>query len=136
MSHERGLTMHELKRAIITSAVSRIEESENNTVKQRYRFAPDFIGFSGHFPGYPILPAFIQILMALVVIEQHRDCRLLVSSVEKAKFHIPLRPDQEIEVECQQQKIGNMPGCAARLVVSDGLASSFRIAFNAKEDIR
>ena len=128
--------MHELKQAIITSAVGCIEELPTDTVKQRYRFAPDFIGFSGHFPGYPILPAFIQILMALTVIEQHRDCRLRVSSVQKAKFHIPLRPDQEIEVECQQREIGNLPGCAARLRVSDGLASAFRITFNEKEDGR
>jgi len=128
--------MHDLKQAIITSAVGRIEELPADTIKQRYRFAPDFIGFSGHFPGYPILPAFIQILMALTVIEQHRDCRLQVSSVEKAKFHIPLRPDQEIEVECQQREVGNLPGCAARLRVPDGLASSFRITFNEKEDGR
>ena len=128
--------MHALKRAIITSAVGRIEELPADTVKQRYRFAPDFMGFSGHFPGYPILPAFIQILTAMTVIEQHRDCRLQVSSVQKAKFHIPLHPHQEIEVECQQRQVGNLPGCAARLRVSDGLASSFLIAFSKKEGDR
>jgi len=128
--------MHALKQAIIRSAVGRIEKSQADTVRQRYRFAPQFIGFAGHFPGYPILPAFVQILMALTVIEQHRGCRLQVSGVEKAKFHMPLRPNQEIEVECQQRQIGNRPGCYARLSASDGLASSFRISFYEKEDGR
>lgn len=128
--------MHALQQAITTSALGRIEESPAGALKQRFRFTADFVGFSGHFPGYPILAAFIQILMALTVIEQHRDCGLQVSTVEKAKFHIPLRPDQEIEVECQLREVGNAPGCAARLSVSEGLASSFRISFIEKEDGR
>jgi len=126
--------MNKIKKEIISSAVSRIEKSEADTIKQRYRFSPDFIGFAGHFPGNPILPAFVQILMALTLTEKHKGCRLKATSVEKAKFRIPLQPDQEIEVACRQRTAGELSGCDARLSVSEGLAASFRIFFSVKED--
>ena len=126
--------MNKIKKEIISSAVSRIEKSEADTIKQRYRFSPDFIGFAGHFPGNPILPAFVQILMALTLTEGHKGCRLKAASVEKAKFRIPIQPDREIEVACRQRTVGGLSGCDARLSVSEGLAASFRISFSVKED--
>jgi 3-hydroxyacyl-[acyl-carrier-protein] dehydratase len=126
--------MNKIKKEIISSAVGRIEKSETDTIKQRYRFSPDFIGFAGHFPGNPILPAFVQILMALTLTEKHKGCRLKAASVEKAKFRIPLHPDQEIEIECRQRSVGGLSGCDARLTVAEGLAASFRISFSVKED--
>ena len=126
--------MNKIKKEIISSAVSRIEKSEADTIKQRYRFSPDFIGFTGHFPGNPILPAFIQILMALTLTENHKGCRLKAISVEKAKFRIPILPDQEIEVTCRQRAVSELAGCDARLSVPEGLAASFRISFSVKED--
>ena len=121
--------MNGLKKEIVSAAIGGIAESQVDTIEQRYRFSPDFIGFCGHFPGYPILPAFVQILMALTLAEEHKGCPLEVARIEKAKFHIPLRPDQEIKVECRSRRIGNTAGCEARLTVSQALASSFRITF-------
>ena len=56
------------------------------------------------------------------------------TSVEKAKFRIPLQPDQIIEVACRQRAGGDLSGCEARLSVPDGLAASFRISFFEKEN--
>ena len=126
--------MNQLKTEIISSAVSGIEELQPDTIKQRYRFSPDFIGFCGHFPGNPILPAFVQILMALTLTERHRGWRFEATSVEKAKFRIPLQPDQIIEVACRHRAGVDLAGCEARLSVPDGLAASFRISFYEKEN--
>ena len=126
--------MNKIRKEIISSATSSVEESQPGTIKQRYRFRPDFIGFSGHFPGNPILPAFVQILTALTLTEIYKGRPLKAASVEKAKFRIPLQPDQEIEVACRQRAVGKLSGCDARLTVSEGLAASFRISFSVKED--
>ena len=126
--------MNKIRKEIISSATSSVEETQPGTIKQRYRFRPDFIGFSGHFPGNPILPAFVQILTALTLTEIYKGRPLKAASVEKAKFRIPLQPDQEIEVACRQLPAGKLTGCDARLTVSEGLAASFRISFFVKED--
>lgn len=126
--------MNKLRQAIVSSAIGKKTKDETNVVTRRYRFKPDFIGFQGHFPGYPILPAFVQILTAITIIEEHKKCRLELASVEKAKFHLPLHPDLEIEVTCVQRQVQDKSICEARLTVSEGLASSFRFTFAEKRD--
>jgi 3-hydroxyacyl-[acyl-carrier-protein] dehydratase len=126
--------MNKLKQEIVDSAVSEIEESQMDTIKQRFRFSHDFIGFAGHFPGNPILPALVQILIGMTLTENHKGCRLEVASVEKAKFHIPLIPEKEIEVECCQRTIGELLSYDVRLLVSEGLAAAYRISFSVRED--
>ena len=121
--------MNKLRQAIVSSAIAKATLDETNRVSRRFRFKPDFIGFSGHFPGYPILPAFVQILTAITIIEEHKKCRLELATVEKAKFHLPLHPDLEIEVTCAQRQVQDKSICEARLTVTEGLASSFRFTF-------
>ena len=128
--------MNRVKQEIVASAVGRIKATQSGTVNRRYRFSPDFIGFSGHFPGYPILPAFVQILTALTLAEEQRGHPLELAGVENAKFHIQLRPGQEIKVECKEKLVRGKPGCEARLMVADGLASLFRMSFVEKGDAR
>jgi 3-hydroxyacyl-[acyl-carrier-protein] dehydratase len=126
--------MNELRQAIVSSAIGKKTEDDTNVVARRYRFKPNFIGFRGHFPGYPILPAFVQILTAITMIEEHKKYRLELTTVEKAKFHLPLHPDLEIEVTCAQRQVHDKSICEARLTVTEGLASSFRFTFTEKRD--
>jgi len=120
----------------VSSAVGGIEQTVPGTVQRRYCFNQDFIGFSGHFPGYPILPAFVQILTALTLAEEQTGRPLELASVENAKFHIRLGPEQEIQVECKEKPVKGKLGCEVRLMVAEGLASSFRIFFAEKGDLR
>ena len=124
--------MNKLRQAIVSSAIGKKAEDETNVVTRRYRFKPNFIGFQGHFPGYPILPAFVQILTAITIIEEHKKCHLELATVEKAKFHLPLHPDREIEVKCTQLQVQDKSIYETRLTVAEGLASSFRFTFAEK----
>lgn len=60
-------------------------------------FPPDFIGFAGHFPGQPVLPAIIQICMVRLF---WSDVVSPVDSLDviSAKFLKPVLPDQDIMV--------------------------------------
>lgn len=126
--------MNRVKQEILSAAVDEIEVIAPGTINRRYCFNQNFIGFSGHFPEYPILPAFVQVLTALSLAEEHRGYPLELTSVENAKFHIQLRPGQEIKVECKEKLVRGKPGCQARLMVAEGLASLFRMSFAEKED--
>ena len=126
--------MNRVKQEIASSAVDEIEVSAPGTILRRYCFNRNFIGFSGHFPGYPILPAFVQVLTALTLAEEQRGYPLELASVENAKFHIRLCPGQEINVECKERQVRGKPGCEARLMVAEGLAALFRMSFAEKGD--
>ena len=63
-----------------------------------YAFPPSFLGFQGHFPDYPVLPAILQFAMVRLIVEGvlGEPCSLDVSN---AKFSAPVRPDDVITVE-------------------------------------
>ena len=63
--------------------------------RQSFCFAADSAVFAGHFPGHPVLPAVVQVLMVQVALEamgQYAD----LACVPQAKFLAPLGPDVDI----------------------------------------
>ena len=84
--------MSKIKQSILASAVSDLETHAPDGISQTFRFTDDFIGFSGHFPGFPVLPAFVHILTAQVVLESHVGHALTLSQLTNAKFLVPIRP--------------------------------------------
>lgn len=88
------------------------------TWQRFFCFPPDFIGFAGHFPGQPVLPAVVQICMVRLF---WSDVVSPVDSLDviSAKFLKHLLPDQEIMV--------NLSGEKAEFFVSGEKASMLRI---------
>jgi len=82
----------DLTGAIRAAATGDIERRADGSVRQRYVFNADFPGFSGHFPGRPILPAVLQIMAANQLVEAATGQRLLSAAIERAKFVQPIVP--------------------------------------------
>lgn len=104
------MSTSDLTEAIRSSAVGDIERRADGSVRQRYVFSPDFPGFSGHFPGRPILPAVLQIMAANQLVEAATGQRLLSAAIERAKFVQPIVPGAVVEITCRR-----LPGAAADL---------------------
>jgi 3-hydroxyacyl-[acyl-carrier-protein] dehydratase len=121
--------MNKLKKEIIEAALRRVEAIAPDKAVGRYLFPQSFIGFAGHFPGYPVLPAYVQVLTALTVIEEWKGRPFQLASVERAKFHIELRPDQEITVQCREFEAKGKTVIEANLTVAEGLAAVFIMHF-------
>jgi 3-hydroxyacyl-[acyl-carrier-protein] dehydratase len=124
--------MANLKTAIQQSAKGPVHEKEPGTFIQSFCFGPEFIGFAGHFPGYPILPAFIQILTVQIMAEEVQGRRLKVMSLEKAKFQKEIFPGKEIEVQFREKTISGKTKLEATLTVSAGQAASFLLVLDNK----
>jgi 3-hydroxyacyl-[acyl-carrier-protein] dehydratase len=121
--------MNRLKKEIINAILGPIEVVVPDRAIGRYLFPQSFIGFAGHFPGYPVLPAYVQVLSALTLIEEWKARPFQLASVERAKFHIELRPDQEIIVQCREFEAKGKTVIEANLTVSEGLAAVFIMHF-------
>lgn len=61
-----------------------------------YRLEPDFVGFAGHFPGYPLMPALMQVLMASHMLGLALGRAVKVESLPTAKFTGQARPGDEL----------------------------------------
>ena len=119
--------MSRMKQAIVGSALGPAEFPEPGTAERRYRFADSFVGFDGHFPGFPVLPALVQVLTAVTVAEALQGRPLEVSSMENAKFLLQIQPDTEVSVRCRAHPTPESCSVDVKVCVPKGVAASFRL---------
>lgn len=114
-------------REAISQAVLSPARIGEQSGEQSFCFAADFIGFSGHFPDYPILPAVLQTLLAQRLAEQVAGQPLQFLALERAKFTQQIGPGDQIEVSigCREQEA--QLRCACELRVDDKRAASFTL---------
>ena len=89
----------------------------------------DFTGFSGHFPGFPVLPAFVQLLMGQCALEIHSQRRWSLRCVKRAKFMKTITPGQEVTVRWREQRLEDRLLGSFTLVVDDQKTASFSVEF-------
>jgi len=124
--------MSEIRRQLLAS---RVDEPQiaGDLVRQSYCLAPEFVGFSGHFPGYPIVPAVVQILMAQVLAEQFLMDGQAVRSIERAKFHRQLKPLDVIMVSCQRKTVRHKEIIDAKMFIGDELVTDFWLVLDSRD---
>ena len=120
--------MSKLKQAVAAAALGNVEITEEGAAFGRYFFPADFVGFEGHFPGYPVLPAIVQVLAALDVAERVEAGGLRLTKMDKAKFHVRISPHQEIRVECRKILRSEETAWHCSVFADGELASSFRLS--------
>ena len=91
--------------AELAAAMTDLRDTDG-TWQAMFCLPPDFIGFAGHFPGRPIVPAVAQIQMACVVLAASKksDCGAgpchtgHPARVDNAKFTRPIGPGEAVTV--------------------------------------
>ncbi len=124
--------MNSMREAIIRGALSGPSVTAESG-EQCFCFDHSFIGFDGHFPGYPILPAILQTLMAQILAEEVVGAPLQLVALKRAKFTRQLRPGEKIKVRLSCRKEGMELHCPVQLLVADETASSFTLVFGEAE---
>ena len=118
--------MEPLQQAVRSAAVLRPFLDETGSAVGRYCFEEAFVGFRGHFPGRPLLPAVVQIMAALHVAGAvWKGASEGALSVDRAKFTLPVVPGDEMEVRCEMKRLKGGTGIEARMSVRGKPASSF-----------
>lgn len=97
--------MNKIMRGIAAASQGGATIDSSGTMEGSFIFADSFIGFDGHFPGHPILPAIVEIMTVVSLTSEQSGCRQRLLGVEDAKFLTPVRPRQELVVRCQQRMI-------------------------------
>ena len=128
--------MNALWRGIRASAAGDIERTGPGTVVRRYRFAPGFIGFSGHFPGNPILPAIVQVCAVVSLAEEECGKSLRLAAVRSAKFLSPIRPDEEVSIRYSLRGDSGEGICDATLSVAGKTSAVFQLRLAEEETPR
>lgn len=82
-----------------SSPAERISENE---WRKTFRPGPGFIGFRGHFPGRPVLPAIVQLRMLRLLVEEAIGPAELLD-ITSAKFLSPAVPDVLLAVRIRRR---------------------------------
>ena len=120
----------------IRRCMSDLTEVGPGELRARYRFPAKFIGFQGHFPGNPILPAVCEIQAALAMVEAWRGRRVSLGGITLAKFAAPVTCDEEVEYLCSVKIVDGGGALVKATVATDaGNVARFtlRVAFEDEE---
>jgi 3-hydroxyacyl-[acyl-carrier-protein] dehydratase len=91
--------MSELARQI-EQCMSKLTEVDEGEVVARFFFPAGFIGFQGHFPERPVLPAVCKIQAAIAVLEAWKRAKVRLNEIISAKFSAPVGCDEEVALRC------------------------------------
>lgn len=72
----------------------------------RYCFPADFAGFEGHFPGDPLLPGVLVVMMILEVAAALLGREVRLDEVRRAKYFRPVRPGMTVAAEVTAERSG------------------------------
>jgi 3-hydroxyacyl-[acyl-carrier-protein] dehydratase len=118
--------MNKMREAIRASAIAPALVTDERG-EQSFCFDETFIGFAGHFPTYPILPAFLQTLLAQLLAEQVVGQSLQFDLLQRAKFTRQIRPDEKVDVSLSCLQKEGQVRCVTQLKVDDEPAASFTL---------
>ena len=119
--------MSALRKGIDASAMDALAGAGTETGARRYRFGPGFIGFAGHFPGNPVLPAIVQIRAVVSLAQEEGGETLRLAAVRSAKFLAPIRPDEDVWIRYRRRVDSGMDICDATLSVAGNTVAAFRL---------
>lgn len=88
----------------ILQSVCRLSEKSEESIEATLFFRPNFVCFSGHFPGYPVLPAVVFVYAGWLLAEIGCHSELELACVKKGKFLRPVHPFDHLEFELKQLK--------------------------------
>ena len=85
-------------------------------------FGPSFPAFFGHFPGFPVLPAVVEVLAGAELLSRKVPGTVL-RSVRRAKFARAITPETTVTIECQQEGPVEAGEWRIRLLVDEEVAA-------------
>lgn len=97
--------------------------------QRHYNFSESFLGFQGHFPGKPILPAVVQMMICREITSGGLGITLSLTNVKRAKFMSLVKPGEDITAVCDLDIKDEVYTAKCHLEVKGEKVSSFILTF-------
>jgi 3-hydroxyacyl-[acyl-carrier-protein] dehydratase len=108
--------------------MSDLEQADDGTLTARFVFPAEFLGFQGHFPGAPVLPAVCEIQGAVAMLEAWEKRRVGLREIILAKFSAPVTCDEEVVYACSVTRENRHGAVVKASVAKQGAAvARFRL---------
>ncbi len=115
--------MSEMRRQLERYRCAPISRFDDGSVSCAWCLPLEFCGFDGHFPGFAIVPAVVQVLMAQMLAQQGLAQACWNGTIQRGKFLRQIRPGETITAVVRRRDIRQRHYIDARLEV-DGAAAA------------
>ena len=119
--------MNPMRDGIARAALGPVERGGDGELSRQFRFPADFVGFAGHFPGFPLLPGIVQLLLAQCVVEDGTGRPQRLGEVNHAKFLEQVPPEATLTVRCRPRGAQADGWWSARLEIGGRTAATFQL---------
>jgi 3-hydroxyacyl-[acyl-carrier-protein] dehydratase len=110
-----------------------IETSKTGEWFTEVQVPPESLWFSGHFPGYPVLPAIAQLGMVLEAVCKASGVRFRIAGISRVKFRKMIRPGECLKITILPRK--DQEGVYTfRILTGDDIACSGAMALEKRND--
>lgn len=97
---------------------------------QAFTFAPDFIGFDGHFPGNPILPGVVQLMAGGIATQEAYGESLTLKGISRTKFTRQVSPGETLIVSGKLKEKDDSILASIKITCGDETASTFTLTLS------
>ena len=99
--------------------------------EKEYVFPQSFLGFQGHFPNQPILPAVVQVMIFRESIAEKLNQNLEIETMTRAKFLKVINPDTPVTAIWTLKETEGQFLCKCLLESEGERVSSFNLILTA-----
>jgi 3-hydroxyacyl-[acyl-carrier-protein] dehydratase len=120
----------------IAQCMSGLTEAEGDELSARFLFPAAFVGFQGHFPDRPVLPAVCKIQAAIAVVAAWSKCEVRLDEIVSAKFFALVTCGEEMVVRCMVTMEAGNRGVVKAAVARNGEGVAkfrLRVTFEAEQ---
>lgn len=107
----------------------RVPDRERDTITAELCCPTNFPAFDGHFPGKPVLPAVIQLVVVRMLAAELLQIPIVPVKNERLKFKEMIQPDEKIRVQVSLAKITGQWHATFELSKPTAVVSSGTIIF-------
>lgn len=126
--------MRTLREEILACADAQVRTlDEGRGYELTFLFGKDFTGFQGHFPGHPVLPAFVQVLVGQCALGLRSARGWRLRQIDRSKFLKTILPDQRVTVCWQERPQNDRVRCSFTLLVNGEKAATFTLELDVEE---
>ncbi len=101
-----------------------LEKIDDKCFSKSFYVSQSFLGFEGHFPNKPVLPAVVQVIMAQMAINEATGQNIDLQEITQAKFSFPIEPENTITCTIKQ-KDNSFWDCS--IIVLEKVAAKFSL---------
>jgi len=102
-------------------------ETQGEEWLREYVFGEGFVGFDGHFPGQPVLPAMVQLMAGAQCAGDAAGEALRPVGVARAKFLRPILPGEKMRVRVRLSPKGSDIVAIVSIDVCGEAAATFQL---------